>query len=83
MNTNMHGKKILYFLLPSVGGEDSQVVQNCQEKGTLEFSATHHGDHDEFWILRMRDGKEQGRWNTKFVETIAWANEPTPKEPDA
>jgi hypothetical protein len=67
----MHGKKIHSIYFPSDGINDP-VCKSCDEFGRLELSATYHGDHDEFWILRIKDGKEVARFNPRFVEFISW-----------
>jgi hypothetical protein len=73
MDTSMHGKKIKFASWPDSGNETGQHLQSGEKCGTLTFSATYHGDHDEFWIVQTKDGEEVARYNARYVETITWA----------
>jgi hypothetical protein len=76
MNTKMHGKRIQTVQFPAHNcqeGQDPYLHSNADSR--LELSATYHGDHDEFWIVEIRDGKEVARFNPRFVEMIVWLPE--------
>jgi len=76
MNTEMNGKKIKAIYLPDSGNDIGQSITGSPTL-SLEFSATHHGDHDEFWVLEFRDiegkFKEVCRYNPRYLEAILWA----------
>lgn len=73
MNTHtMNGKKIYQVWWPDTGNDNVLSIKTGRNR-ILELSATHHGDHDEFWIVvKNADGKEIERHNTRYVETIVW-----------
>lgn len=73
MNTSMHGKPIARIVF---SGESSYQIMTIKSGGlrTLELSATHHGDHDQFWITESVDGREVARYNPRLIETIVWAD---------
>jgi long-subunit fatty acid transport protein len=73
MTTNDHGKKIAEVWVPGEGNAYNHRYQS-KDRLELELSATHHGDHDEFWIVMKRDGTETGRINPRQVTEISWAN---------
>lgn len=82
MNTNMHGKSIDYIDLnpmwtQSGNPERIQARDGC----TLTLSATHHGDHDQFWIVLSDRGREIARYNPNGVQQIRWLPEPSNVEP--
>ena len=77
MNTQeMHGKKISEVWWPDTDDESCRVMEST-DKLQLEMNATHHGDHDEFWIVEYHniDGemKETARHNPRFTEGWSWA----------
>jgi len=71
MTTNDHGKKISEVWVPGEGDAYNHRYQS-KDGLELELSATHHGDHDEFWIVMKRDGAETGRINPRQVTEISW-----------
>jgi len=73
MTTNDHGKKISEVWVPGEGDAYNHRYQS-KDGLELELSATHHGDHDEFWIVLKRDGMETGRINPRQVTEISWEN---------
>jgi hypothetical protein len=75
MNTDMHWRKIDSIYWPDTQAEQGRFLSVGSYCDDLRFSATHHGDHDEFWILAMKDGKEIARYNPRFLESIIWAKE--------
>lgn len=76
MNTSMHGKKIRSIVF---SGESSYQIETIVSGGLLqlELSATHHGDHDQFWVVKKFDGLEVARYNPRLIETIEWATPET------
>lgn len=77
MNTNMHGKAISQIWWINDHGDSCVRASNGK---TLTFSATYHGDHDEFWVIELEDGKDVARHNCKHIATITW--DVTPPETD-
>ena len=73
MNIRENGKKIesIYFL-DAPGGMHK--ILACSDEVDLIFSATYHGDHDEFWVKELRNGKEVARYNCKNLAWIGWAD---------
>ena len=71
MNTEMHKRKIKQVWWPDTEEEKGRNISE-EGKTTLMLSATYHGDHDEFWILQLYDGKEVARHNPRYVESIIW-----------
>lgn len=71
MDTSMHGKRIASIVF---SGESSYQIETIVAAGplTLELSATHHGDHDQFWIVKKFQGLEITRYNPRLIETINW-----------
>lgn len=74
MNTSMDGKQIKEIFWNdnecTVGGGLSRTAFQ-----TLELSASHHGDHDQFWVVvRNKDGVEIERYNVNFLTLIKWKN---------
>lgn len=66
MNTSMHGRKISTIGVPGANGELRYY------EGDFHLSATHHGDHDQFWVIVMVDGAEVTRYNARHVGHIVW-----------
>ena len=72
MDLSMNGKKIAQVWWPDTDTEQDRNIKTSPEN-VIMFSATHHGDHDEFWIIETdASGVEKGRHNPRFVETIYW-----------
>ena len=73
MNREMNGKEIIGFQFTDSNGND---VFKKEMLGITKIflSATYHGDHNEFWIVVEKDGKETERHNCKFVHGIVWKN---------
>lgn len=71
----MHGKLIDEVTWPSTEEESGQFLHSIRGN-QLHLSATHHGDHDEFWILMSRkiSGREISRYNVRYVKSIKWAD---------
>lgn len=73
MNIDMHGKKI-----KEVWWSNNEAEQGCHivsdNLKTIWLSFTHHGDHDEIWIVETRvlTGDMIAHHNPKFVESIIW-----------
>ena len=74
MNISMDWKKIKFISWPDSGEETGRRMSSVGEYGELTCSATCHGDRDEFWIVQTKDGKEIGRHNALYVESIMWAD---------
>lgn len=74
MDTNMNGKKIKLISWPDSGEETGRCLPSGDTYGELIFSATYHGDRDEFWVVQIKDGKEIGRHNARHIESIVWAD---------
>jgi len=76
MNTNMHGKLIDYIELNPMWTQNGNPQQVSAGRGrTLALSATHHGDHDQFWIIVSESGTEVARYNPRGVQHIRWSAE--------
>jgi sugar lactone lactonase YvrE len=76
MNKEMHGKKIEQIRFPesmTEGSIDIDPYVCSSETSQLVLSVTYHGDHDEIWILEIREGREVARFNPRYVEMIVWA----------
>ena len=76
MNTHeMNGKKIEIVYWPDSESEKGRSI-NQNDEMLLEMSATHHGDHDEFWIVQYKkingEFTEIARHNPKYVESFYW-----------
>jgi hypothetical protein len=74
MNIAMHGKRIKVISWPDSGEETGRCLPSDDKHGELTLSATYHGDRDEFWIVQTNGGKEIGRHNARYVESIMWAD---------
>jgi hypothetical protein len=74
MNVGMHGRKIKFISWPDSGEETGRCLPAGEQYGDLTLSATYHGDRDEFWIVQTKDGREIGRHNAKYIESITWAD---------
>jgi hypothetical protein len=76
MNTKMHGKLIDYIELnPAWTSHGNPESVGKYEPAVLHLSATHHGDHDQFWIVESKDGKEVARYNPRGVQHIRWSSD--------
>jgi hypothetical protein len=74
MNTKMHGKSIDYIELNPMWTQHGHPERVTSANGImLSLSATHHGDHDQFWIVASEGGKEVARYNPSGVEHIRWS----------
>ncbi len=82
MTTNEHGKQIAELWLPG-DGNAYQEIMRARNDMTLELSATHHGDHDEFWIVVKENGVETRRINAKQVTEIVWLQPAAPVNQEA
>ena len=75
MTPDMNGKRIREVWFPA--DANGQIQRLLAEPGLeLRLSVTHHGDHDEVWIVQSRDGVEIARHNPRYVETVTWEVEP-------
>jgi len=74
MNTTMHGRKIAAVYWPDTDSERGRSIEAERDGVSIALSATHHGDHDEFWIVVSRDGAEVARHNPRYVESFLWLN---------
>lgn len=74
MNTSMNGKKISTIGLTGSNGELQHFA------GDFELSASHHGDHDEFWVVVRHEGSEVARYNVRHIGHIVWEG-PKPQSP--
>jgi len=74
MNVSMNGKLIAEIHFSSGVGGYSGNPERIRSDGVqqLYLSATYHGDHDEFWIVRAIDGVEQARYASRHVDHIEW-----------
>ena len=71
MDIKMHGKNISQVFW----NEGKESLDAERDGLSLFLSATFHGDHDEFWIVEMRDGVEIARHNPRYVDQIIWMEE--------
>lgn len=72
MNMEMNGNKIEAVYWPDTETEKGRCLVCGPVCGDLTFSATYHGDRDEFWIIQSKDGIEIARHNPRYVESITW-----------
>jgi len=73
MNTGMNGKVIKQIcLFGDTGDRSASPFISQQDKQILYLSASYHGDHDEFWVVVEKDGKEVERHNCRNVACIVW-----------
>lgn len=73
MNGKMHGKLIAHIDLHC----DCNGNPNCiitPRDGVLSLSATYHGDHEQFWVVQTKDGKEVARYQARALDRIVWAD---------
>lgn len=68
-------RKIAWVFWPDTENEQGRYVQSGGESGQLMMINEYHGDHDEDWIVQIKDGVEIARYNPRFVESITWAEE--------
>lgn len=76
MDTKMNGRRIKYIELDprwTEGGNPESVGKYDQL--ALHLSATHHGDHDQFWVVATEGGKEVSRYNVRGIQHIVWSPE--------
>ena len=64
-----HGRAI-----QTITWTDGRAVMSATEKSRLVFISEYHGDHDEDWVLVVEGDKEMARHNTRFIESIIWAD---------
>lgn len=78
MNTrDLNGREIDQLWWPDTEDKKGQVLKStpCMR---LRMSATHHGDHDQFWICEdhWNDGlerwEEMARHNPRYVDGWIW-----------
>lgn len=73
MNLSMDGRKVRNFVCAVKHDPPDDLIYGVfTEPHYYVFSATHHGDRDEFWVLLMVNGKEAMRWNARHVASIEW-----------
>jgi len=73
VNTKMNGKLIDYIELNPMWTQSGNPERISSGNGcALTLSATHHGDHDQFWIVLVKEGVEVARYNPRGVEHIRW-----------
>lgn len=76
MNTTMNGRRIKYIELdPAWTDHGNPESVGKYEPASLHLSATHHGDHDQFWVVRSEGGKETARYALRGIQFIAWSPE--------
>lgn len=72
MRLSDNGRKVRNFVT-SVSAEPVRSAYGTfSEEPYYIFSATHHGDHDEFWVLWIVNGEEAMRWNARHLVSIEW-----------
>lgn len=80
-----HGREIAeIFFPPTPFAEGAKLVAGKHLK--MGMSATHHGDHDEFWVVvfdvnAKGEVRETGRYNPRYLEGWVWAKEEADAEP--
>jgi hypothetical protein len=76
MDTTMHGRRIKYIELdPGWTASGNPESVGRYEPADLHLSATHHGDHDQFWVVLSVGGKETERYSTRGIKHIVWSPE--------
>ena len=73
MNTNMNGKSIAHIDL-KCDCHGNPMCKVADRDRSLMLSATHHGDHDEFWVIELVNNgtKEVARYNVSSLDRIVW-----------
>lgn len=79
MNTLMNGRKVSHICW-ILGADSIEEIARSDERGQLELVASYHGDHDEFWITKIKDGVEIRRFNCKYLSYIEWEIPATTKD---
>jgi hypothetical protein len=88
MNTNMDGKRINVFDVHPCWTPHGNPERVASGRGrVLTLSATHHGDHDQFWIVESIGDdtigyREVRRWHVNAVAHIEWCAD-TEAKPNA
>lgn len=76
MDTRMHGRRIKYIELdPHWTQHGNPESVGLYEPVDLHLSATYHGDHDQFWVVASKDGKEVARYSARSIQHIVWLPE--------
>jgi hypothetical protein len=74
MNRDMHGKMIDYIELNPMWTYHGNPERVAPGKGqSLQLSYTHHGDHDQIWIVLSEGDREVSRYNPDGVQHIRWS----------
>lgn len=80
MTVKWHGRRILRFRVRDENGNlhDIQIgsrdylrpldTRSTPKVTQIYFSGTHHGDHDQFWIVQIMDDGNSRMHNVKAVE---------------
>ena len=69
MTIDDNGKQIQKVIWQGVDGDETLRTEG---KRTLRFSATHHGDHDEFWVEEYLDARQVAIHNCRYIASIIW-----------
>lgn len=75
MNTDMHGKAIQRIWFNGADGDKTITAETNKSDlplMRLEFSATFHGDHEQFWVLEKVGDVETARHNCRAIASIEW-----------
>lgn len=73
MNIDMHGKPIQSVTFMDNHGNTSDWWRSS-DATRIELSVTHHGDHDEHWVLLIdrATGEEVARRRAGACDEIEW-----------
>lgn len=72
MDKSMDGKSIDGIYWPDTNDGQRHQIFAPDTQYDLHLSVTHHGDHDEIWVIQSINGKEVARHNPRYLETIVW-----------
>ena len=86
MNSKMNGMKVNAFRVRDTGGNPHDITigysnimgarPDCGITTDIYFSATYHGDRDEFWIVQVLTTGEV-RHNARMVECFELEDTPS------
>ena len=69
MTIDDNGKQIQKIIWQGIEGDETLRTEGQR---TLRLNATHHGDHDEFWVEEYLDGRQVAIHNCRYIASIIW-----------
>jgi len=78
VNTAMNGELIDFIDLDPrwTQSGNPERIRSGIEAGQLKLCASHHGDHDQFWIVDEKADEEVRRFHVGGVRQIVWTPKP-------